>query len=175
METEEAQGILNRNLEATSQEINELDDHIKMLEKALQAKRPPLKVAETRLAFRTHRPNIEACNDSPQNTLVTEVVEINDTITILTDKLADSQDARAQLLKARTALRQDIRVKENSLRIDRGKCMGQRLRFPYNQRCSRKCVYKWCQNIANFTMARATEGLHLADTDLRQHDAGHAA
>ena len=29
---------------------------------------------------------------------------------------------------------QDIRVKENSLRIDRGKCMGARLRFPFNQR-----------------------------------------
>ena len=33
----------------------------------------------------------------------------------------------------RTNLRSDLRVKENSLRIDRGKCMGQRLRFPYNQ------------------------------------------
>ena len=26
-----------------------------------------------------------------------------------------------------------------------------------------------------FTQVRATEGLHLADTDLRQHDGGHAA
>jgi hypothetical protein len=33
-------------------------------------------------------------------------------------------------------------LQENSLRIDRGKCMGSRLRFPYNQRCSRKCMYK---------------------------------
>ena len=74
----------------------------------------------------------------------------------------------------RTNLRSDLRVKENSLRIDRGKCMGQRLRFPYNQaqqlnkqtkylfsnlkssfenqRCSRKCTYVWCQHIANYTM-----------------------
>ena len=75
----------------------------------------------------------------------------------------------------RTSLRSELRVKENSLRIDRGKCLAQRLRFPYNQRCSRKCQYKWCQHIATYTMVRAADGLHLADTDLRQHDGGHAA
>lgn len=168
METEETQGLLGKNLEATTQEIADLDDHIRMLKKALDEKRPPLKVAETRLALRTHRPNVEACDDSPQGKLVSEVVEINDSINILTERLADAEGARAQLLKAQAELRQDLRVKETSLRIDRGKCMGQRLRFPYNQRCSRKCSYKWCSNIANFTMNRAADGLHLADTDLRQ-------
>ena len=34
------------------------------------------------------------------------------------------------------------RVKETSLRIDEGKCLGQRLRFPYNQRCGRECSFK---------------------------------
>ena len=35
------------------------------------------------------------------------------------------------------------RVKETSLRIDEGKCLGQRLRFPYNQRCGRDCSFKY--------------------------------
>merc|ERR1711892_1331475 len=105
---------------------------------------------------------------SPHGKLVNEVDEINDSINILTQKLADAEDARAQLLKAQSELRQDLRVKETSLRIDRGKCLGQRLRFPYNQRCSRKCCYAWCSHIAAYTMNRAADGLHLADTDLRQ-------
>merc|ERR1712106_571825 len=126
METEETQGLMNKSLESTAQEIADLDDHIKMLKKALDLKRPPLKVAETRLALRTHRPNVEACNDSPQGRLVDEVVEINDSINILTQKLADAEDARAQLLRAQAEVREDIRVKESSLRIDRGKCLGQR-------------------------------------------------
>ena len=147
-----------------------LDDHIKLLKKALSDKQPPLKVAETRLAMRTHRPNIEACDDAPHGTLVGEVVEINDSIAILTQKLADAEEARVKLIKSQSELREDRRVKEASLRIDRGKCMSKRLRFPYNQRCSRKCGYKWCSNIANFTMARAADGLHLADTDLRQYN-----
>ena len=170
METEETVNLLNKHLENITQEIAMLDDHIKMLKKALSDKQPPLKVAETRLSLRTHRPNIEACDDAPHSTLISEVVEINDSIAILTQKLADSEDARVKLIKSQAELREDLRVKEASLRIDRGKCMGKRLRFPYNQRCSRKCGYKWCSNIANFTMSRAADGLHLADTDLRQYN-----
>ena len=170
METEETSGLINKHLENITQEIAMLDDHIKLLKKALSDKQPPLKVAETRLAMRTHRPNIEACDDAPHGTLVGEVVEINDSIAILTQKLADAEEARVKLIKSQSELREDRRVKEASLRIDRGKCMSKRLRFPYNQRCSRKCGYKWCSNIANFTMARAADGLHLADTDLRQYN-----
>ena len=77
-----------------------LDDHIKMLKKALSDKQPPLKVAETRLAMRTHRPNIEACDDAPHGTLISEVVEINDSIAILTQKLADAEEARIKLIKS---------------------------------------------------------------------------
>ena len=170
METEETAGLINKHLENITQEIAALDDHIKLLKKALNDKQPPLKVAETRLAMRTHRPNIEACDDAPHGTLINEVVEINDSIAILTQKLADAEDARIKLIKSQAELREDLRVKEASLRIDRGKCMGKRLRFPYNQRCSRKCGYKWCSNIANFTMSRAADGLHLADTDLRLYN-----
>ena len=170
LETEETTGTLNKHLDNIAQEISMLDDHIKLLKKAINDKQPPLKVAETRLSMRTHRPNIEACDDAPHGTLVSEVVEINDSIAILTQKLQAAEEARIKLIKSQSELREDRRVKEQSLRIDRGKCMGRRLRFPYNQRCSRKCTYKWCQNIANFTMARAADGLHLADTDLRQYN-----
>ena len=168
METEETQGLLSKNLLVTSKELEDLGDHIRILKKALDEKRPPLKVAETRLALRTHRPILEACDDSPQGKLVDEVVEINDSINILTQKLSDAESARAQLLKAKAELREDLRVKETSLTIDRVNCLGPRLRFPYNQRCSNKCFYKWCFNIASFTMNREAGGLHFADTDLRQ-------
>ena len=175
LETEETHSLLNVNLSATIQEIADLDEHINIIKQGLKEKRPPLKVAETRLAFRTHRPNVEACYDTPHSKLVDEVVEINDSVCLLTTKLTEAEDARAMLIQARSSLRQDIRVKDNSLRIDREKCMSQRLRFPYNQRCSRDCSYKWCQNIANFMMARTAENLHLADNNLRQYDGGHAA
>ena len=116
METEETAGLIGKHLENVAQEISMLDDHIKLLKKALNEKQPPLKVAETRLAMRTHRPNIEACDDAPHGTLVNEVVEINDSIAILTQKLADAEDARVKLIKSQAELREDMRVKEASLR-----------------------------------------------------------
>ncbi|XP_023348571.1 tektin-3 [Eurytemora carolleeae] len=65
LETEESQHLLQNHLELTLSEISELDKHIQILKESLRAKEPPLKLAETRLEFRTHRPDIEACNDSP--------------------------------------------------------------------------------------------------------------
>ena len=173
LETEETAGLLSKHLENITSEIGLMDDHIKMLKKGLQDKQPPLKVAETRLAMRTHRPNVEACDDSPHGALISEVVEINDSVDLLTQKLKNAEEARVKLLKSQAELREDRRVKDASLRIDRGKCLSRRLRFPYNQRCSRKCCYKWCSSIAAATLARAADGLHLADTDLRQYDVAH--
>ena len=90
------------------------------------------------------------------------MVEINDSVAMLRKKLEEAEDARSVLLQARKSLRQDIRfwskktlkivtkmmsrVKETSLRIDEGKCLGQRLRFPYNQRCGRDCSFKYNYN-----------------------------
>ena len=89
-------------------------------------------------------------------------MEINDSVAMLRKKLEEAEDARSVLLQARKSLRQDIRfwskktlkivtkmmsrVKETSLRIDEGKCLGQRLRFPYNQRCGRDCSFKYNYN-----------------------------
>jgi hypothetical protein len=35
--------------------------------------------------------------------------------------------------------------------------------------------FRWCQSIAAYIMAKTADGLHLADTDLRQYDGGHCA
>ena len=44
METEETAGLIGKHLENVAQEISMLDDHIKLLKKALNEKQPPLKV-----------------------------------------------------------------------------------------------------------------------------------
>lgn len=40
---------------------------IESLKKALRDKDPPLKVAQTRLEERSHRPNVELCRDDPHH------------------------------------------------------------------------------------------------------------
>ena len=43
------------------------------LRKALRDKEAPLKVAQTRLEARSHRPDVELCRDPPYHRLVQEV------------------------------------------------------------------------------------------------------
>merc|ERR1712218_776951 len=78
----------------------------------IQAKESPLKLAETRLAKRSKRPEVEACNDSPHGKLTEEVAELMQNI--------------------KQKLESDIKVKSNSLLIDQQKCMSMRRTLPYN-------------------------------------------
>lgn len=47
--------------------MNDLERHIDMLKKAILDKSSPLKVVQTRLEGRTHRPEMELCRDPPQH------------------------------------------------------------------------------------------------------------
>ena len=51
------------------------EKHIEALKKALRDKGAPLKVAQTRLEARSHRPDVELCRDPPHHRLVEEVTE----------------------------------------------------------------------------------------------------
>lgn len=61
--------------EAALQEKN-----IAALKKAIADKEGPVKVAQTRLEARNHRPNVELCYDTVQYKLISEVQEITNNI-----------------------------------------------------------------------------------------------
>ena len=50
-----------------------------------------LQVAQTRLKKRSHRPDMEACNDPPHNRLVDEVSVIMDSILLLDHKITEAE------------------------------------------------------------------------------------
>lgn len=62
--------------------------------------------------------------------LVEEVYEINETVDSLKAKLREAENALQQLLRTKASLEQDLAIKNNSLFIDREKCMGMRKTFP---------------------------------------------
>ena len=72
-ETTDTQNKLQAHLSKTMQEIFDQEKHMEALKKALQDKGPPLKVAQTRLEARSHRPNVELCRDPPHLRLIEEV------------------------------------------------------------------------------------------------------
>ena len=66
--------------------------------------------------------------------LVSEVHEINETWEALNHRLREAENALQQLLRSKASLEHDLSVKNNSLFIDREKCMGMRKTFPMSPR-----------------------------------------
>ena len=71
----------------TRQEMEEQENTIRELERSLQAKINPLKLAETRLENRKMRPHMDLCADVPMEGLIAEVQAITNSMTMLRDKL----------------------------------------------------------------------------------------
>ncbi|KAL9826548.1 tektin-1 isoform 1-T3 [Geothlypis trichas] len=107
--------------ETASQEKN-----IAALKKAITDKEAPVKVAQTRLEARNHRPNVELCYDTVHSSLMSEVQEITKNIQRLKDALAQAQTELKGLSHRQLSLEEEIKVKENTLYIDEVLCMQMR-------------------------------------------------
>uniref|UniRef100_A0A8C3N9L1 Tektin n=1 Tax=Geospiza parvula TaxID=87175 RepID=A0A8C3N9L1_GEOPR len=107
--------------ETASQEKN-----IAALKKAITDKEAPVKVAQTRLEARNHRPNVELCYDTVHSSLMSEVQEITKNIQRLKDALAQAQTELKGLSRRQLSLEEEIKVKENTLYIDEVLCMQMR-------------------------------------------------
>jgi len=130
----DARNKLQTHLSKVLQEIFDMEKNIELLKKSIQDKQAPMQVAHTRLDVRTRRPNVELCRDPVQHRLVEEVGEITDTVEALQARLRDSENALQQLLRTKSALEMDLAVKNNSLFIDREKCLAMRKTFPMSPR-----------------------------------------
>lgn len=64
------------------------------------------------------------------SSLVSEVMEIEDTVYKLRERLAEAENTLQTLLKTKAALEHDLCVKANSLFLDQERCMGLRKSFP---------------------------------------------
>uniref|UniRef100_A0A1A9X591 Tektin n=1 Tax=Glossina brevipalpis TaxID=37001 RepID=A0A1A9X591_9MUSC len=131
-EMAESKNKIQLHLHKVQQELFDLEKHIFLLQKAVQDKANPLKVAQTRLESRSHREGVELCKDYAQLRLIQEVQDIKDVVTSLHTKLQEAEAQHQSLLKTRSTLEADLRNKVNALFIDREKCMGLRRSFPVN-------------------------------------------
>lgn len=129
-ETTDARNKIQTHLSKVLQEIYDMEKNIELLKKAIQDKEAPMQVAQTRLDTRLRRPNVELCRDPVQHRLVEEVGEITTTVDNLQHKLREAENALQALLRTKAALEQDLSIKNNSLFIDREKCLAMRKTFP---------------------------------------------
>ncbi|XP_071673279.1 tektin-1 isoform X1 [Patagioenas fasciata] len=107
-------------------EIASQEKNIAALKKAIADKEGPVKVAQTRLEARNHRPSVELCYDTVQYKLISEVQEITKNIQRLKDTLAQAETELKGLSRRQLSLEEEIQVKENTLYIDEVLCMQMR-------------------------------------------------
>ncbi|XP_019292918.2 tektin-4 isoform X2 [Panthera pardus] len=129
-EVEDARHKLTDHLHKTLREITDQEHNVAALKQAIKDKEAPLKVAQTRLYQRSHRPNVELCRDTAQFRLASEVEELNTSLAALKEKLLEAEQSLRNLEDTRMSLEKDIVVKTNSLFIDRHKCMAHRAHYP---------------------------------------------
>ncbi|XP_025840731.2 tektin-4 [Vulpes vulpes] len=129
-ELEDTRHKLQNHLHKTLREITEQEHNVAALRQAIKDKEAPLKVAQTRLYQRSHRPNVELCRDAAQFRLMSEVEELNMSLKALKEKLLEAEQSLRKLEDTRMDLEKDLAVKANSLFIDRQKCMTHRARYP---------------------------------------------
>ncbi|NWZ23449.1 TEKT1 protein, partial [Asarcornis scutulata] len=101
------------------------EKNIAALKKAIADKEGPVKMAQTRLEARNHRPNVELCYDTVQYKLISEVQEITNNIQ-RQDTLAQAETELKGLSRRQLSLEEEIQVKANTLYIDEVLCMQMR-------------------------------------------------
>ncbi|XP_031801610.1 tektin-4 isoform X2 [Sarcophilus harrisii] len=129
-EIENAKNNLEHHLRKILREITDQENNISSLKQAIKDKEAPLRVAETRLYQRSQRPNVDLCRDNAQIRLASEVEELTMSIKALKEKLMESEHALKNLEGTQMILEKEISIKNNSLFIDRQKCMTHRSRYP---------------------------------------------
>uniref|UniRef100_A0A0X3Q366 Tektin n=2 Tax=Schistocephalus solidus TaxID=70667 RepID=A0A0X3Q366_SCHSO len=129
-EVTDARNQLQASLGKTLQAIADTEKEIEDLKKSVIDKENHLKTATTRLNTRLRRPGMENCRDPAMLHLICEVQQLKDAIQTLKDQIRRAEGMLQELLRLRTEKEGQVAVKNNSLFIDREKCLALRSTWP---------------------------------------------
>ncbi|KAK3530323.1 hypothetical protein QTP86_023965 [Hemibagrus guttatus] len=104
---------LELQLKQVLEQISSQEKNISSLQQAVFDKEAPLRVAQSRLHTRAHRPNMELCRDPPQISLLGEVQQISGSVYVLQQRLCEARDSLARLEENRMLLEKDIGCLKN--------------------------------------------------------------
>jgi len=129
-ETTNAKQTAEKQLQRIKTDIDNLSRHMQEVRKAVEDKKPLLKLAQARLEKRKQRPAMELCRDKAMIALIKEIHSLKTAIDQLSHRLENMEVTMSQLMKSKGTLEHDSKLKEVALFIDREKCLSLRLTFP---------------------------------------------
>ena len=113
-------------------EILKTKKELKALKTANHEKLAPVKLVQTRLEQRSHRPDNEACSDSVHARLLRESLQLEQSKQMLNKKIMETEEVLKHLEEDKGVLDRDIKVKKITLNIDKNKCMPLRAIFKFD-------------------------------------------
>ncbi|CAH8860578.1 unnamed protein product [Trichobilharzia szidati] len=129
-EVSDARNKLQSSLGHTLQEIMDTEREIESIKNAIRDKEAYLKTATSRLNIRLQRPGMDHVCDAAQTQLKCEVAQLKDTIKLLKQQLCRAEDILQELLRLKSAKEAELAIKNNSIFIDREKCLSLRSNWP---------------------------------------------
>ncbi|XP_050533476.1 tektin-1-like [Daktulosphaira vitifoliae] len=111
--------------------IEDVQETINKLQKAIDDKEAYIALAHTRLKNRTLRKGIELCRDELEVKLHAEVAELEENVKRLQEMLANSLECLKNLKQSSVRIETQLKIKENSLYIDSVLCVKQRNRINF--------------------------------------------
>lgn len=136
--TEQVKTELENQLRLVLEKIVETENIVQTLHEEMLKVTQRIQVAQTRLNLKNCRPNVENCREGSLISLIEEIRDLNNSMSLLQKRSLETEKLRAELIQERSLLENEITVKNKTLHIDNERCM--RLRS-YFQSAEKLCGY----------------------------------
>ncbi|XP_045540200.1 tektin-4-like [Papilio machaon] len=136
--TEQVKTELENQLKLTLAKITETENILETLHEEMLKVSQRIQVAQTRLNTKHIRPNVENCREGSLFGLIDEVKDLNDSLTLLQNRMIETQKLRAHLIHERSKIENEIIIKKKSLYIDNKRCLFTR---SYYQSAEKLCGF----------------------------------
>ncbi|KPJ18494.1 Tektin-4 [Papilio machaon] len=136
--TEQVKTELENQLKLTLAKITETENILETLHEEVLKVSQRIQVAQTRLNTKHIRPNVENCREGSLFGLIDEVKDLNDSMTLLQNRIMETQKLRAHLIHERSKIENEIIIKKKSLYIDNERCLFTR---SYYQSAEKLCGF----------------------------------
>lgn len=122
-QTERVKIDLENQLKLTLQKIAETENIMGTLDLEMLKISQRIQVAQTRLNTKHYRPNVENCREGSLISLIEEVRDLNDSMTLLKKRYSTTESLRIELIQERSKIENEIIVKKKTLHLDNERCL----------------------------------------------------
>ncbi|KAJ2937791.1 hypothetical protein O0L34_g18571 [Tuta absoluta] len=134
--TEQVKVDLEQQLTVILTKISETENTLTTLHEEMLKVQQRIQVAQTRLNIKSRRPDYENCREGSLQSLIDEVRDLNNCMSLLQKRSLETEKVRADLIRERAMVENEIIVKKKTLHIDNERCLFLRSHYQSAEKMS---------------------------------------